>query len=287
MSDDKDDIAAQEELEDERDFLLRSLDDLESELLAGNIDPDTYRVLHDDYTARASAVITSIADGVERRAPTASRVPAGLRFVTIGGIVVFALLAAFLLAHSAGQRRPGQTITGNSQAGGTPTTASPVAAIDAAKATAAAQPKSYDARITYARTLWSSGPAYYGVAVREYIVAAQLDPKQPEPLAYTGWLTALLSRGETDKATQNSLLDVATTSLDRAITLDPTYPDSYVFKGLVLTQFENKQCAGALAFQQYLVRAPANDPMHAQVLDALAQAVKAGKCPTTTPTTKP
>ncbi len=32
-----------ESLEAERDFLLRSLDDLDSELLAGNIDPDTYR----------------------------------------------------------------------------------------------------------------------------------------------------------------------------------------------------------------------------------------------------
>ena len=50
------------DLEAERDFLLRSLEDLDSELATGNIDPDTYRVLHDDYTARASAVIQSIAD---------------------------------------------------------------------------------------------------------------------------------------------------------------------------------------------------------------------------------
>jgi hypothetical protein len=66
-------------LEDERDFLLRSLDDLDSELVAGNIDPDTYRVLHDDYTARASAVIKSIEDGVTRDAPDAPRVPPVMR----------------------------------------------------------------------------------------------------------------------------------------------------------------------------------------------------------------
>ncbi len=39
--------------EEERDFLLRSLDDLESERAAGNIDDETYQRLHDDYTARS------------------------------------------------------------------------------------------------------------------------------------------------------------------------------------------------------------------------------------------
>ena len=58
-----------EALEAERDFLLRSLDDLEAERAAGNVDDDTYRTLHDDYTARAAAV-----DPVaRRRAPTSRR----------------------------------------------------------------------------------------------------------------------------------------------------------------------------------------------------------------------
>jgi hypothetical protein len=35
-----------DELEAEREFLLRSLDDLESEREAGNIDDETYRSLH-------------------------------------------------------------------------------------------------------------------------------------------------------------------------------------------------------------------------------------------------
>ena len=42
-----------ETLEAEREFLLRSLDDLEAEHDAGNVDDETYRTLHDDYTARA------------------------------------------------------------------------------------------------------------------------------------------------------------------------------------------------------------------------------------------
>jgi tetratricopeptide (TPR) repeat protein len=283
---DRKSAAGREALEDERDFLLRSLDDLDNELIAGNIDPDTYRVLHDDYTARASAVIRSLADGVDRHSPDAPRVPPAMRILTVGGIVVFAVLAAVLLAHAIGERRPGQTITGNAQAGGVTTTVSPATAVAAAKAAALAQPKSYAARINYARALSSIDPTD---AIKEYIAAAKLDPTQPEPLAYSGWLTALVARQAADAPTKTALLTAAERNLDQAISVDPTYAPSYVFKGLLLAQIENKQCAGAQMFQEYMVTASANDPMRPQVLSALEQAVKAGKCPAlpSTPTTKP
>lgn len=278
-----------ETLTDEREFLLRSLDDLDNELLAGNIDPDNYRVLHDDYTARASAVIRSIADGIDRDSPETPRVPRLMRVLTIGGVVVFAVLAAVLLAHAVGQRRPGQQITGDAQSAGTPTTVSVERVVDAAKAAAAAAPKSYDARISYARALLSAG--VYTAAIQEYLVATKLDATQAEPFAYTGWLTALFARSETKAATKQSLLAAAEGSLNRAIAVDPTYPDSYVFKGLLFSQIENKQCQAATAFQQFLVTAPESHPMRPQVLSALGQAVTKGKCPSpqSTPpsTTKP
>src|SRR5438045_1411526 len=47
-------------VEAERDFLLRSLDDLDAERAEGNIDNGTYQTLHDDYTARAAAAIRSL-----------------------------------------------------------------------------------------------------------------------------------------------------------------------------------------------------------------------------------
>ena len=58
-----------EALEAERDFLLRSLDDLEAEREAGNIDDGTYQTLHDDYTARAAAAIRSLEDGTDLTPP--------------------------------------------------------------------------------------------------------------------------------------------------------------------------------------------------------------------------
>ena len=54
-------------LEEERDFLLQSLDDLELEHESGGIDDDSYTELHDDYTARAAAVIRTLRDGVDAR----------------------------------------------------------------------------------------------------------------------------------------------------------------------------------------------------------------------------
>jgi hypothetical protein len=273
-------------LADERDFLLRSLDDLDAELLAGNIDADTYRVLHDDYTARASAVIKSLETGEVEDTTDESRVPPLMRVLTVGAIVVFAVVAAFLLAHTVGERRPGQEITGDAQAGGNATATTLPIATEVARAKAAAQaaPKSYNARIRYARALMNVSPVN---AIQEFVVAKRLDPTQPEPYAYAGWLTALVSRN-VDKKSQVELLDAALQSLNSAIEVDPTYPDSYVFKGLLLTQLENKQCAGATAFQQFLVTAPEDHPMRQQVLSALAAAVSAGHCPKlTTPTTRP
>ncbi len=49
--------------EEERDFLLRSLDDLDAERAAGNIDDETYERLHDDYTARAAIAVRAMQGG--------------------------------------------------------------------------------------------------------------------------------------------------------------------------------------------------------------------------------
>ena len=68
-------------LEEQRDFLLGSLDDLERERAAGDIDEADYEALRDDYTARAAAVLRALDDGGARFAvgPTAGRLEAGRR----------------------------------------------------------------------------------------------------------------------------------------------------------------------------------------------------------------
>ncbi len=47
-------------LEEERDFLLKSLEDLEAERAAGDISEADYVSLRDDYTARAAEVLRAL-----------------------------------------------------------------------------------------------------------------------------------------------------------------------------------------------------------------------------------
>src|SRR5204863_5122706 len=92
-------------LEAERDFLVRSIDDLDEERAAGNVDDGTYRELHDDYTARAAAVIRSLEAGIAVTVPEPITASTLRRALTAGGIVAFAIIAAILLSHAVGQRR--------------------------------------------------------------------------------------------------------------------------------------------------------------------------------------
>ena len=86
-------------LANERDFLLRSLRDLDDERDAGNIDEEQYATLHGDYTARCAAVLRSISEsesGSRRitRSQGDSTQDASsrrLRLVVWIGVVAFAL----------------------------------------------------------------------------------------------------------------------------------------------------------------------------------------------------
>jgi tetratricopeptide (TPR) repeat protein len=251
-----------DELENEREFLLRSLDDLDAELAAGNIDEASYRVLRDDYTARASRVIRSLEGPAappsgepagRRRAPTTMRV------AIAGGIVVFSVAAAFLLARSVGQRPPGGTITGNQQ--GAPR---PAPTFD---------PNTYEGRIASARALLQQRD--YPAAVAEFTAANRIDPTQPEPLAYRGWISGLVAREVGDAATRAQLLERAHADLDQAIEADPDFGDAYFFMGYLLFAIENKPAEAIAPLQQFLVRTPHDHPMRSRVLELLAQAERA------------
>ena len=261
-------------LEAEREFLLRSLDDLEDEREVGNIDDGTYQELHDDYTARAAAVIRSLEGGKDvtpADPPSASK---AVRAVTIGGILVFALVAAFALTKAVGQRHAGQTITGNAQVGNAASTTVPDAG-PALKAQALANPNSYAAHIAYARYLLQN--RVYEDAIHEFGTAARLDPSQPEPPTYAGWAGALLAQQVKAEKTRQTLLDASLERINEVIKDHPKYPDAYALKGVTLFNFEGDAKQAIPAFQKFLVLTDDSNPIRPQVLAVLAQAVKAAK----------
>jgi tetratricopeptide (TPR) repeat protein len=261
-------------IEAERDFLLRSLDDLEAEREDGNVDDGTYRTLHDDYTARAAAAIRSLDADTDLTPETAASPSKLVRGLTIGGIVAFAFVAAFVLAHAVGQRHAGQTITGNSRVNGASGTtgADPGPALAAA---AAANPRSYPARIAYARYLMAQGEL--PDAIREFGAAARLDPNQPEPPTYAGWAGALLTPQVKDATTRRTLLDASLSHINEVTTKFPQYPDAHALKGVILYRYEGDAKDAIPEFQKFLALTDDSNPIRNTVLSVLAQAERAAK----------
>jgi tetratricopeptide (TPR) repeat protein len=261
-----------EALEAQRAFLMRSLDDLESEREAGNIDDETYARLHGDYTARAAGVLRALDGEPVELAPGPPPVSAGRRALVIGGLIAFAIAAAVVLAITIGPRQPGGTVTG-----GVPNRPKSDAAL---KAAVAAHPNDYSARIDYARVLLTSNSV---AALQQYSAAQTLSPNEPAPPTYIGWILGLASSQVTDAANRAQLVKQALSEFARARRLDPKYADTYVFEGLVRLRYANDPAGAVPMLEEYLRLAP--DGPAAQIADvktALREAQVAAAAPTTT-----
>ncbi len=104
-----DEVAA---LEEERDHLLGSLDDLEREHDAGDLDDVDYASLKDDYTTRAADVIRALDAHRELVREQRGRMRPRTVVAITAAVLLVAAGAGVLLARSSGQRGEG-TLTGN------------------------------------------------------------------------------------------------------------------------------------------------------------------------------
>jgi tetratricopeptide (TPR) repeat protein len=189
-------------LEEERDHLLRSLDDLEREHDAGDVDDHDYASLRDDYTARAAAVIRalgqqSVAAPAELAAPT----PWARRLAWVAVVGLFALVAGVLMARASGSRRGGDTATGDIPL------ATRQLLVDAQSAAVGND---------------------YTKAIELYTKVLDIQPSNVEALTYRGW-----------SKVRNGDLDGAKTDLEAAVDQDKTYPDARVFRAVIAV--ENQQ----------------------------------------------
>lgn len=186
------------ELEDERAFLLRSLDDLDREYEAGDVDESDYRALRDGYTARAAAVIREIEQG---RAVIVPRQPIrwGRAAVITVGVVGFGVLAGVLVARSSGQDVP----------------------------TAAEEATPQDkvaGLLSVARQL---PPNLEKIKAYDAVLAE--DPQNVEALTYRGWTFRILSPSLPTADAQAQTMKLAFDGLNGAIAIDPAYPDAHCF----------------------------------------------------------
>jgi len=181
-------------LEEQRDFLLRSLDDLEREHDAGDVDETDYRTLKDDYTARAARTIRAIESHQARVA--AARPPRSWRrlVLVVAAVGAFALLAGVMVAQSAGRRGAGDQITGDIR-------------------------ESTRAKLDEAVTLASQQRYDEAIAIYDEVLADQ--PGNVEAMTFKGWFQWQSGDGQ------------GVVTLVEAAELDAAYPATHAFLAVV------------------------------------------------------
>jgi len=221
------------DLEEQRRFLLASLRDLDAERAAGDIAEAHYLALRDSYTARAAAVLraqTDLLGPQTGRDPPRSRTQNGpgrstrsprWRSAMAGmALAAGAGLAGLAVAGAAGERSATDEATGSL----------PEGSVD---------------RITRAQVLVSEGKVLEAIRVYDSLLGD--DPDNPVALAQRGWL---ISRVDP------ALVDTGLAGIDRAIAVDPGYPDAHFFRGMILWKSKGEPAAGAEAFQRAIDAKP-------------------------------
>lgn len=216
-------------LEEERDFLLRSIADLDAEHAAGEIAADDYRSLRDGYTARAAEVlrllasgsgsgpedVAEVADDVRRRGPR--------RMVIAVVVLALGVGAGLAVAGASGERVRGDQATGSI----------PEASTD---------------RITRAEALVSEGKVLEAVQTYDALLAD--DPDNPVALAERGWLVSRVDP---------SLVDDGLRTIEHAIEVAPDYAAAHFFRGMILFTAKGDAAGAASAFQAALDAGPPPD----------------------------
>lgn len=231
-------MTAPSDREEQRDFLLRSITDLDREYAAGDIAEADYRALRDDYTARAAAVLRAT-DAPPPAQPARASSRHGWRpLAWVLGVLLVAVGAGWFVASSAGERVAGDTATGS-------------------------VPEASTDRIARAQRLVRDGEVLEAIKVYDDLLAD--DPENPVALAERGWL---LSRVD------QSLVDRGLEGIDQALALDPAYAEAHFYRGMILLQAKNDRAGAAAAFRAALDSGPPPD-LRAYLDDAVQRAEQA------------
>ena len=206
-------------LEEERDFLLRSLEDLEREHAAGDVDDSDFEELKDDYTARAAAAIRAIEDrtaAVKSLLPQRNWQRTALGLVLVGALAVG---ASWLVFRNAGTRAPGQGLTGDIRQ-------------DSSNLILQAQGLTGQAQASLQAGDSTKALKQFESAVQAYDKALEISPENVQAMTYRGWVlhTVALS---SELSVAADLDRQALEYLDEAIAIDPLYSDARVFRAIL------------------------------------------------------
>ncbi|MEA3213934.1 MAG: hypothetical protein QOJ19_90 [Acidimicrobiia bacterium] len=219
------------------EFLRRSLLDLDDELHAGDLSPDDYLRLRDEYTVRLARALREAAPGqalieggpadeiAHREAPpetsadatvpppehgpdgSAKDVPPSRRsgrYRIVGvalAVALFAVGAGVLVARTSGTRTAGQSLSGDIR-------------------------QTIRGQLDQCLQLFGQGQLLETVKCYDGVIAEQ--PSSAEAYTYRGWTLV--------RASDQRLWPIAQQNLDQAVSLDSNYPDARVFRAVLYRQ---------------------------------------------------
>jgi hypothetical protein len=263
---DLDELAA---LEEQRRFLLTSLDDLEREHAVGDLDDDDYETLRADYTARAARVIEAIENRQELIDATDPGHRPLRRVMAVVAVVAVAVVAGIVVTSTSGSRRH----TAESPGTLTPSKATQ-ACIDEMGATFG--------------SATSSGTDFASNAVatlRCFTDRLGADPDDVVALTYRGRTEALLAQqleGVASAADVANFASRAHADLSRALELAPEYPDALAFAAIAAVQEGDVASARKFLARIDALQLPGNNSILPIVNNVIRPAVEGAGTTTTT-----
>ena len=188
------DATERERMQVERDHLLASLDDLDAERAAGDLDELDYKTLRDDYIARA-AKLTRVLDGAPVKRVKAASTPAGRKAMWLIGTLALAAFSAFAMVEFSGARGANDTASGEIRL-------------------------SSASLLNDAANEFRSGNVDRAIELYGEVLVES--PTNVEAFTYRGWLQY-----------QSGNVDAAQADFDDAVAFDPEYGDVRVFRAIV------------------------------------------------------
>jgi hypothetical protein len=227
-------------LNDEREFLHRSLEDAEREHEAGDLSDEDHAVLVARDSARLTVVEAELAalgeeptDPVPVAEESEERERTPMPRWRLVGIAASCLLIAagigILVAHFVTARQPGQVSSGS---------------------VTVSQAQLIEQQLQQALTQNNKGNTQGALALYNKVLSE--DPSNPAALAYAGYLQWNVGSA----AHVPSLVRIGRAEIETSVRDSPSYYEGHLFDGLVLANQDHNNAAAVVQFNDFLADEP-------------------------------
>lgn len=284
-----------EALSEEREFLRRSMDDLDDERARGDVDEGDFELLRDRYRQRLSEVETAISDhagdaasagaaaSTDDAASASASAGSDARAAaadTGGPLRVRSRSQAPRLRHRLGDRRVRRVLVIAAAlcfVAAAALLAASLAGVrlpgeSATGSVTLSSAQQEQEALDQAAILGSEGQI--ARAVQLYNEVLRVDPNQPNALTYEGWLVRLAGISSKDRA----VLARGDASVARAVKVAPGYPDAHALMGVILYE-DLAEPSAAVAQFRHALAVGASKNLVASVAPVAAKAFAAAKVP--------